>query len=309
MKIKITILTILILFLGCNEKRKESFVITGHNTELAGKTIYLKKYNHFDYLDQEYILDSTIINSDGSFSFDIKNNFPNLITISKYNLMPLTYQVFKNTPQDYYYSMCSQFLASSPTIYMDNPKSIRIDNWDSKNNLNSVKYADDYLNRLRKYYKSVNYRKDIRDENRIRIDTTKEYALESIFKYRETYLSKYSLNSSFNENSFQQYFRTEVYLGAINEFLQWYSQEKKKSFDDEFFKNLMSVYTEEKWHPNSLEYYKFNEHYVTYLLNLERNSSNVFYEPSKEKIEIAKKNVNSNIKNIYLSNLKKLLGK
>jgi len=307
MKKLTTILLVAVLFIAC--KNNEPNHITGFADEFKNTTIYLKKYDHFNYLDEEYILDSIVVDEKGKFDFQISPNYPKFVTISKYKNPPGTYQVFKSSPQHFYYSLCSNFLAESPTIYLEDNKNYNINNWDTNQELNSVSFDDEPSNNLRKYYRSIDYRKDLRDGNRKRINTSKEVAWNLISKIRDEILVEYNLNQEFKENSFNQYFRTEVYLGAANEFLQWYSLGESKSYDSEFIKELMSNYKKENWHPSSLEYYKFNEHYVSYILNNTNNTNEVYFEPSEQKIQAAEDNINPNIKEIYLDNLKSLTQK
>ena len=271
--------------------------------------VYLKKYDHFNYLDRNFILDSCLVDSLGNFSFELKKEYPKLITLATQKYRPASYQVFEDSPEIFYYSMCEQFLAETPTFYVEKNKSYNIQHWDQEYNLKSVVFEESNSNNLREYYKSIDFRKDLRDENRKRINTNKEEALQSIIKYRDYFLNKYSLNQTFPDNSFNQYFKTEIYLGALNEFLQWYSSDPQKTINDLFYQNLMANYKKETWHPSSLEYYKFNEHYITYLMNLEENSMKKYFSPSNKKIEIAQQNSNSNIKKIYINNLSQLLNK
>lgn len=302
------LLLIIVLFSFKNTGEK-SYLVTGRIDSYKGKVVYLKKYDHFNYLDRNFILDSCLVDSLGSFSFELKKEYPKLIKLETHKYRPLSYQVFEDSPEIFYYSMCENFLAETPTFYIEDHKSYIIQHWDNERRLNSVVFGDTKSNQLREYYKTVDFRKDLRDENRRRINTNKEEALQSTIKYRDYFLNKYSLNQSFPDNSFNQYFRTEIYLGALNEFLQWYSADSQKSIDDLFYQNLMANYKKEIWHPNSLEYYKFNEHYITYLMNLDKNSLEKYFPPSNKKIEIAEQNSNSNIKNIYIKNLRELINK
>lgn len=290
-------------FLSCKTDYKEKFYISGNIAELANDTIFLKKYDHFDFLDKNYILDSIITDSTGSFQFEIKSSYPNLVTLATHPKRPYTYQVLEDSPHHFYYSMCKNFLGMDPTLYIENNKNYTLKHWDKENELKSVVYDDKNLNKLRAYYNTVDFRVNLRDENRERLNLPKEKALELILKERDFFINKYALNKPMNINSFEYYFKTEVTLGALNEFLQWYGSHSNRTISDEFYKNLMSNYTMENWHPNSLEYFKFNEHYVNYLVNSQAESNEVYKPVSNLKIQVAKNNCNKNIEDIYTRNL------
>ena len=305
----IRLLLPLIFVLATYSCKHKSFSITGSLDTTEERMVYLKKYDHFNYLDNSFILDSCLTDFNGNFSFEINKDYPKLVTLSTHKVKPGTYQVFEKSPQIFYYSMCEKFLASTPTFYIEPQRDYKISHWDDKLEMRSVVFEDVNSNRLREYYKTVDFRKDLRDENRKRVEVSKEEALRTVMAYRDYFLDKYDLNRSFPENSFEHYFKTEIYLGALNEFLQWYSFETERDLNDNFYSDLMANYQKEVWHPSSLEYYKFNEHFVTYLMNIGEQSTEKYFPPSNKKLDIARKSVNENIKDIYLNNLKQLNSK
>lgn len=92
-KILIGILTLLMI--SCKEKPEETFSLTGttngfengissklNNSDkmvISGKLfsskskmIYLNKIDHFDYLNDEYTIDSTSVSENGEFKFNAK---------------------------------------------------------------------------------------------------------------------------------------------------------------------------------------------------------------------------------------------
>jgi hypothetical protein len=154
----------------------------------------LKKFNHFDYLDDNYILDTCIVNDKGEFSFKIKESYPKLVSLTSHNKPPNTYQVFKNSPEIFYYSFCANFLAQKPTLYLEKNSNYKIEHWDSKLNDSSIVYSNKKLNQLRKYYRHVDYRKGYIDDNRDFLDITKEEAWGNVSKIRDSLLSEFNFD-------------------------------------------------------------------------------------------------------------------
>ena len=295
---------LLIFCFGCHSKEH---TISGVIEDMDKEIIYLKKYDHFNYLDEEYILDSCTIDKNRSFKFILKKEYPNFVTLTTYKHPPGTYQVFAETPEHFYYSFCSNFLAETPTFYIEDGKDYIINHWDSDRNLESVVFNDSNANALRDYYKEIDFRKDLRGKDRKPLIVEKEIALSRILKIRDYYLKKYNLDKDFDKNSFKNYFKTEITLGAITEFLQWFPNVPDRRIDDVFFSKLMSVYEEDYFHPSSLEYYKLTEHYISYKLNIKNKCVKIYYPPSDEKLMIAMKYVNDNVKSSYVNNIRQLV--
>ena len=292
---------------NCQNKKKPEYTISGKNIEIIGDTVFLKKFKHFDYLDDNYILDTCIVNDKGEFSFKIKESYPKLVSLTNHNKPPNTYQVFKNSPEIFYYSFCANFLAETPTLYLENNSNYKIEHWDSKLNDSSIIYNNKKLNQLRKYYRNIDYRKGYIDDNRDFLDITKEEAWGNVSKIRDSFLSEFNLDKKNSQNSFKNYLNTEIQLGAVNDFLIWYFRKTDNNITNNFYGGLMEIYNSDKWHPNSVEYYKLTEHYINYKLNIKNGKTKKYYKPSIEKYEIAKEYARENIKELYAENIKKLM--
>ncbi|NRR93583.1 hypothetical protein HSX10_18600 [Winogradskyella undariae] len=292
---------------NCQNKKKPEYTISGKNIEIIGDTVFLKKFKHFDYLDDNYILDTCIVNDKGEFSFKIKESYPKLVSLTNHNKPPNTYQVFKNSPEIFYYSFCANFLAETPTLYLENNSNYKIEHWDSKLNDSSIIYNNKKLNQLRKYYRNIDYRKGYIDDNRDFLDITKEEAWGNVSKIRDSFLSEFNLDKKISQNSYENYLNTEIQLGAVNDFLIWYFRKTDNNITNNFYGGLMEIYNSDKWHPNSVEYYKLTEHYINYKLNIKNGKTKKYYKPSIEKYEIAKEYARENIKELYAENIKKLM--
>jgi len=292
---------------NCQNEKKPEYTILGKNIEIIGDTVFLKKFKHFDYLDDNYILDTCIVNDKGEFSFKIKESYPKLVSLTNHNKTPNTYQVFKNSPEIFYYSFCANFLAETPTLYLENNSNYKIEHWDSKLNDSSIVYNSKKLNQLRKYYRNVDYRKGYIDDNRDFLDITKEEAWGNVSKIRDSFLSEFNLDKKYSQNSYENYLNTEIKLGAVNDFLIWYFRKTDNNITNNFYRDLMEIYNSDKWHPSSVEYYKLTEHYINYKLNIKNDKTIKYYKPSIEKYEIAKEYARQNIKELYAENIKKLM--
>ncbi len=304
---KLIVIIVTIFLFSCKNEKIEQFTISGKSSELIGDTIFLKKFKHFEYLDDNYILDTCIVDSEGKFNFEIKTTYPKLVSITKHNKLPNTYQVFKNTPDIFYYSFCANFLAETPTLYLEKNSDYKIQHWDSKLNDSSIVYDNVKLNLLRKYYRNADYRKGFVDNNREFLNISKEKAWENVKKIRDSFLKEYNLNEEFKQDSFENYLKTEILLGSINDYLIWYKNQENNGIKNDFYKELMETYNLKEWNSYSVEYYKMTEQFITYQLNLKYNKNVDYYEPSNDKIEFAKKYARSNISEIYFRNIERLI--
>jgi len=303
---RLLLIAMVLAIFACKEQHPQ-IVISGHTEALIGDTIYLKKLDHFDYLNQEYIIDSSIVDEHGDFQFQIDDRKDKLITLSRYKSAPNTNQIFKDEPEHYYYSFCANFFAMNPTLYVEGNKNYEISHWDTSNSDTSISYVSDKQNKMRTHYRNIDFRGKLSDVNRDFIQLTKENAWAIIEQYRGEKLKLMELTDSFPINSFEHHLKTELYLGAINAYLIWYSYETDGAIDGSFYKSLMDQYHSEQWNPNSVEYFKLTERYVTYQLNLKHGATEDYYKPSIEKIEFAKRFASKNVKEQYVANISKLV--
>jgi len=304
---KLFVICLFLFTLSCKKDIESKITITGNSKELINNTIYLKEYNHFNYLNKSYILDSTMVDSLGDFQFSIKADSPELITISKYSLPPLSYQVFKETPNIYYYSFCANFFANEPCLYIDTKKNYSITHWDTKNQDSSIIFNNENQNLLRNYYRTIDYRGLVTDENRQPLNIAATEAWDIILEEKEKRIKDYNLKNTSPINSFENYLITEISLGAVNDFLIWTNLQENKDIDPEFYNSILEIYNSEEWSKNSVEYYKLTERYITHQLNLAKDKNKNYYEPTNEKLEFAKKYAKANIKDKYLQNLQEIL--
>lgn len=290
----------MLFLLGCSQKASET-LITGTGRTLAGQTVYLKKYSHFDYLEG-YVIDSTVVAPDGTFSFSLRVNEPQLLTIAKTNYPPATYMVLRSNPDDYYYSFCEKFFGFDPLFYVEQGKNYNMVHWNKEED--EVTYGDKRHNLLRKYYKDIDWKKDLRDENRepLQIDAGKAWEMVSV--QRDSILVEYDLRKEFENESFENYMKTEIELGAINEFLLWNYHQSENPLEGEQLDEIMETYNAGNWNPKSIELYKLTERYISHQMNKQEGKNLYYYEPGEEKIAMAEKYADSRIREKVIRNLK-----
>ena len=66
----INILILSLIFYSCNKnENSELTIVSGVIHSSDAKKVYLSKIDHFDYLNNEYLIDSSSISEDGNFEF------------------------------------------------------------------------------------------------------------------------------------------------------------------------------------------------------------------------------------------------
>lgn len=296
------LLFFLLLNFACSNQNSIS-TITGTSKDLAGKTVYLKKYNHFNFLDNDYILDSCKVDKNGYFKLQTDET-EQLVTISQYNALPPTYQVFKKMPQIYYYSMCLNFLGNEPTLFMEH-NSYHIKHWDLANADSSVLFDDATQNHMRQHYRTTNFRDKIANETGKPIELSTKVAWNMVETKKDSLLKEVQHFDA--SQAYKDYLNTEINLSAINDFFIWYDNQTTNSIDIAFYDSLLNVYNLSNWHQNSVEYLKLTERYLSDKLNNTTSKSPDYYPADSNKMEKAKLYVGENIKQQYLKNLEMLM--
>ncbi|MCL6267461.1 hypothetical protein [Flagellimonas myxillae] len=92
-------------------------------------------------------------------------------------------------------------------------------------------------------------------------------------------------------NSFDNYVYSEIYLGHLNKYLNWFEQNFpdqvesliKNPESDTFYSNIFQEYNTHQWNSKSLEYYKFTERYLNYHMNIRAKSFENYYKSTQDK--------------------------
>lgn len=296
------LIILLITILSCNKTtEKTRTIISGKVDSPQSKTVYLNVINHFDNFNENYTLDSTSISKSGEFKFKFKfkkhNLTSKLVSISTQKFKPYTYQILSSAPQTYFFGNCERFFTNIPTFYISNEKNINV-NWTENVNIDSISSPDGTGTlqvKLREFY--LNSKK---------VDkSTLDYFVKSDYKSnweqmvieKEFDLKSVDLDNINIENSFDNYLYTEIYLGHLNSFLNWFEQFHLDRVElalnnpqsKSIYLNIFAEYNNHNWNSKSLEYYKFTERYVNHYMNIESKSFKHYYEPTEIKRKLASK--------------------
>ncbi|WP_353779676.1 hypothetical protein [Winogradskyella sp. 3972H.M.0a.05] len=309
------LLILVIVLVSCNnnpkkeavEKTNSKTTISGNSKELIGATVYLKDNNHFNFLTQDFIIDSTVVDSVGNFKFtiDLKESMLVKIDSSSKNI-PGTLQVFKMNPDLYQYLLCKNFLAYHPTLFVEPSESYTINTWSESHDLDAVVYEDENHNFLRRYYTENPYYEAVRHDRKLRDLEIKE-AWQRVSKVKDSLITVLNLNGKIEKDSFNHYLKSEIVLGASNWFFNWFDGKEFEEFNNQDYQEALSIYFEEEWNKYSLHYFKLTERVINTKLNEKYGSFKVYYEPSQDKLETALQYAGENIKEQYTLNIENVI--
>lgn len=272
--------------------------------------VYLNEVNHFDNLNENYTIDSTSVSETGEFAFKKHNLQSKLVTIATKSFKPYTYQIYSTTPQTYFSGNCEKFFTSIPTFYITDEDSLNI-NWVHKSDsidsisspdlsaMSQVKLREFYLGSKKSNSRSVDYDSKVDFEKNWR-----QMLIEKDYDIKNA-----DLENIEDENSFDNYLYTEIYLGHLNRYLNWFEEHYPENVEasiknpnsQKFYSNIFSNYNNHNWNSKSLEYYKFTERYVNHYMNFDSKSFKHYYKPSEKKRKIAEKLLDGKNRKRYLA--------
>jgi hypothetical protein len=290
--------TTIIFFTSCNSQIKsESVSISGKLFSSKSKTVYLNKIDHFDYLDDQYTIDSTTVSENGEFKFNAQNLNSQLVSLTTEKFKPYTYQIYSAAPQTYFFGNCEKFFTNIPTFYITDEQSISIDWYEYKeiDSISSPNKSGQRQVNLRDFYLTKNKI----DKSDLNYDTKQDFksTWEQMQIERGFDLKKVNLENIDVEYSFDNYLYTETYLGHLNQFLNWFEEYFQENIEsslhniesDSFYSSIFLEYNKHRWNPKSLEYYKFTERFVNHHMNIESKSFEHYYIPTIEKRKLAER--------------------
>ena len=299
----------MILILSCdNKKEKTGTIISGKLNSTKSKTVYLNRVNHFDNLNENYTIDSTSISENGDFKFEKQNLTSELVTISTEKFKPFTYQIYSKAPQTYFFGNCEKFFTSIPTFYITNEESINI-NWNETQSIDSISSPDNtgiLQVKLREFYLNSNKINTSKLDYDSKLDyktNWEQLLIEKLFDLKAVNLDNIKI-----ENSFDNYLYSEIYLGHLNKFLNWFEQNFPEKVENsinnpkssDLYSDIFREYDKHKWNPKSLEYYKFTERFVNYNMNVQSKSFENYYQPTENKRKLAGKVLSGKNRERYL---------
>jgi len=284
------------IFQSCTAQ-SSSVTVKGIIKDFKGKTVYAKQINPFSYQSNS-LLDSTKVDENGAFEFRLNVSLPILINFSKNNKQHPVHQVLQNAPENYYFGYCAMFYLQEPTMYLEEASTINLD-WTVKNLSDSFSFKNlsyDYQNKFYNYYIDEGLGELLYDGSELK-QMKKEEAWSLIDIFINKTLEKHNIEKNEQNDKFDNYLYTEIKLGAINVFITWY----EKIYQDELelafpsgnlpdsYTKAFSIYSDNEWNHQSVEFYKMTERFVTFNMNKSRKEFNTYYSPNKEKKTIAKK--------------------
>lgn len=278
-----------------------------------GKMVYAKRIDAISYHNNS-IVDSAIVDENGAFEFELNQQTPILLNLSKYNRQHPVHQVLQQDPERYYYGYCAMFYIPEPTLYLHESDTIELD-WTVKNQLDSFTF--NYPNTAAQitfydYYFKENLSEGLYDEAGNFKQMKVEKAWETIELAMNETLAKYKVQEKGKDNSFTHYLHTEIKMGGINLFLNWfehlYEQQLTQAFNTgelpNLYTNTFDIYTNSQWNIQSVEYYKMTERFLTFKLNKANGQFQQYYRPNEEKRSMAKKVLTTSIVDRYVDNIK-----
>lgn len=314
MKSAIILLASIFILISCkrqNSETKKTITISGKLISDKSKIVYLKMIDNFNYLTNNYLIDSTTISEDGKFEFKIEQLPSNLLSLSTNNYPPVSYRVLNEMPDKYYFGGCARSFASEPTLYLTENDSVNIE-WFDKEHLDSIIHKTDLAknqNIMQKYYANIqeNVAGNLDRENPLDYQT----AWENVLIDQKKDLKSIDISKIDMVDSFENYIYSEITLFNLNMYLNWFEDihpEKVNSAiinldKSDFYSQIFAKYSDHLWNPKSFDYYKFTERYVNYHMNIKNKSFETYYKPSIEKREVAEKVLNGENKKKYLATL------
>ncbi|WP_422349347.1 hypothetical protein [Flagellimonas sp.] len=303
------ILFLVATILSCNTKtNKKGTIIYGKINSAESGTVYLNEIDHFDNLNENFTIDSTAISKNGAFKFKRHNLNSKLVSISTEKFKPFTYQIYSTAPQTYFFGNCEKFFTSIPTFYISNEETINI-NWTETKSIDSISSPDNsgaLQVKLRDFYLNSNRI----GKGKLDYDVKSDYKTywEQMLIERDLDLKAVDRNNIKTENSFDNYVYSEIYLGHLNKYLNWFEQNFpdqvesliKNPESDKFYSNIFQEYNMHQWNSKSLEYYKFTERYLNYHMNIRGKSFENYYKSTQDKRRVAETILSGKNKQRYL---------
>jgi hypothetical protein len=312
MKKIIILLALTFIFISCKKdssETKKAITISGKLISSESKIVYLKMIDNFNYLTNNYLIDSTTVSSEGKFEFRLDYLPSNLLTLSTNNYQPISYRVLTQMPDKYYFGGCALSFASEPTLYLAENDSVNIEWFDNKH-LDSIIHKTDIAknqNIMQKYYANIgeNIAGNLDRENLLDYQT----AWDNVLNDQKKDLKSIDIAKIDIVDSFENYIYSEITLFNLNMYLNWFEDaypDKVKSAiinlnESDLYNKIFAKYSDHLWNPKSFDYYKFTERFVNYNMNIKNQSFKTYYKPSKEKRKVAEKVLKGKNKERYLS--------
>ena len=219
---------------------------------------YIKKVNYFEYDNNDYIIDSALVIND-TICFESKTNEQQIHVISSDRDTPYPLIALRNNPETYYYMFCHNFYLMEDCLLLENQF--------KKSEYEFLKTF--HLDFTRKSF----------DDKLFKGEDVMIYSVEKVLKKiekRKNYFYK-KLNRSKQEFSknFISYIETEINLGAMNQFLNWYEEAYEQEIINAFLtnnysdihENMYNNFLNRRWNINSIQYFRTVQRVYNYQLS------------------------------------------
>lgn len=314
--IKILALFLIVTSVFCcanlNRQEIDLIIIKGNIKGTDSAMLYLKQINPISY-NSTSILDSAEIKSNGDFIFEVNNSVPLLLNISKHESEHPVHEVLRKDPDKYYYSYCALFYIPEPTFYLTENRNIEID-WTVSELLDSFNF--DPITKINQEVFYDFYLKEKLSEGLYQDDghykpMDSKTAWDEIQRAINVAQKNYGIDENNFENEFNSYLNTEIVMGAMNLYINWYesmnSDELIEAFESgeipKLYENAIDMYKSATWNEQSVEYYKMTERYIVFNMNKLKKEFESYYPFSEGKLLMAKSLLRPAIAEKYINNI------
>jgi hypothetical protein len=253
-----------------------------------GEAIYINRINYFEYDQTNYTIDTVFVKN-SMISFKKKDDNQFLILLNNRKETPITYLPLIQLREHYTSMFCGNFYKSDNYLLLSNQ-------------FNSEEY--DYLNKFYKKFSKKSFDLELYEgPDYKKMDITDAQNL--VEKRKQKYLEDLNRKQQELSQKFIEYLRTEIELGANNQFLNWYEETYSKEIEKEFkttntskiHQNLYDDFISKKWNKNSIQYFRTIERIINFEESKKRKKLSTYFkniEQRKEKAQKLKEKTASN---------------
>jgi len=237
----------------------------------TGDTVYVKRINYFDYKGK-YIVDTLFV-ANASLYFHKKEKGQFLYVFSTHIDVPITYIPLLQAKEQYTYMFCSNFYAGMNYLLLDKRYN---------------KYEHDFLKEFYVLFTKKSFDQKLYKQNDYKLMPVSK-AENLVADRKNYYYKKLAKKSKLFTASFIDYIKTEIELGSINQFLNWYEDTNREFINQEFEKKHKSpmhekyytYFLKRKWNKNSIQYFRLVERIVNYRISKQKGIFKNYYKESE----------------------------
>jgi len=237
----------------------------------SGDTVYVKRVNYFDYKGK-YIVDTLFVAND-SLYFHKKDKGQFLYVFSTNTDVPITYIPLLQAKEQYTFMLCSNFYTGINYLLLDRRFN---------------KDEHDFLKEFYVLFTKKSFDRKLYEKEEYKLMPV-EKAESLIAQQKNNFYDKLARKTKLFSASFIDYIKTEIELGSINQFLNWYEDTNEQYIKKEFKKTGKSPVHEKyytyflnrKWNKNSIQYFRMVERYVNYQISQQKGIFKNYHKESE----------------------------